>query len=146
MLSDPSLILTVVLVKLPFYAMAGAFLRGKAKGAGLSLIPSGWRGPLAFGLVRCLLGVAASLVAFELLTGPETGAPLLWPVQVGPVRILAWALTLLMLFPGCHNRRMWTVGWSLVGTAYSYLLDVLAITVAFSLGTLTLTDVFTRVP
>src|SRR5262245_46052221 len=87
-----------------------------------------------FGLARTVLGVVAG-VSFALLA-ERSGllrSELLWYVCLFPVRLMEWLLVLWLFFErkAAQKDPGWLAGASMLGSLWSYVLDVPAVLSVF---------------
>ena len=111
-------------VKLAGYSAAGAYFNRRAA----AHAPA----PLAFGLVRTAVGIAAGVsYAYVLGTFAVSNTELVFYAGLIPVRVLEWYGVLWVFYRGrsavAANRTLYTVQ----GIGWSYFLDIPAVLAAF---------------
>lgn len=117
-----------------FVAVKGAGYLGAA--AGLRKVydvPAGEQ-PSTFrvGLARTLLGMAVGIPFGALFFVAFSEAPPWWfYLGLFPVRMAEWVALLWFFFDPLMQNKVKLVGWSLAGSAWSYLLDLGAVLAAF---------------
>ena|SRR5882672_3877489 len=119
----------------------GPTLVGVASFAGIKLVGYGVAGyqlnrlchttkphPVVFGLIRTTLGVAAGIAfASVALEWQVTRAEAVFYVGLAPVRMLEWLLMLWFFYVRSGLSRGRWVKYSVLGSLWSYLLDVPAV-------------------
>ncbi len=110
-------------VKLVGYTVAGFKLRAAYHREG--------RVPIAFGVSRTLLGVAAGLAYGSMVPSVSSGAGII-ALYAGllPVRLLEWLAIIAVFFDRRFGEPGRLLKYALAGIAWSYLLDAVAILLA----------------
>jgi len=113
-------------VKLAGYSVAGRYLRDKYAVERPA--------PLTFGIARTLLGLAAGCAAGALLLRNNIRQPeLLFVLAILPVRIGEWLLAIWFFFVRGRKADLNLAKFALLGTGWSFLLDIPAIISMFVL-------------
>jgi len=122
---NPLIVLIFGTVKVLFYVLAGVWLNYWYQTKADARL---------FGLARGLLGVAVGVSLLSVISRTMPSLIDWWLLVILPFRYAQWAILLVLFYDRRFQHRGKTAATAVMGTAYSYILDLPALILSFAVG------------